>query len=283
MKKLKMNKIINMDTQDCFFHTDPLGRVYIGKGVKGDMTISIYDPSGDIRDFKVKEQAAYNDIQLFQQYENGYVFVYYESYEPKAKVFSKEGRVKSAFHLPSGISCCLLDEKQQLWVGLNDEGIYDDENPDGHSIWCFTLDGKQKEIHIDRKLEEMDAPAVAECHGLAEKDGLIYMLYYGDAVIAAFDETVVRRVWILSDEAPKSEAFDQLTVSKEGFWIGTVNCYRTDLKPSLYLISADVSQEMKEITCCDSNDEALDVQQLKLTSNAVYAVTSSGVYKQDIQ
>lgn len=52
MKKLKMNKIINMDTQDCFFHADPLGRVYIGKGVKGDVTISIYDPSGDIRVLK---------------------------------------------------------------------------------------------------------------------------------------------------------------------------------------------------------------------------------------
>ncbi|MCY8489159.1 hypothetical protein [Bacillus atrophaeus] len=138
-------------------------------------------------------------------------------------------------------------------------------------------------MHIDRKLEDMNAPVVAECHGLAEKDGLIYMLYYGDAVIAAFDETVVRRVWILSDEAPKSEAFDQLTVAKEGFWIGTVNFYRADLKPSLYLISADVSQEMEEVTCCDSNGVALDVQQLKLTSNAVYAVTSSGVYKKDIQ
>ncbi|MGV4322313.1 hypothetical protein [Bacillus mojavensis] len=150
-------------------------------------------------------------------------------------------------------------------------------------MWCFTLDGKQKEMYIDRKLEEMDAPVVDECYGLAEKNGLIYMLYYGDVVIAAFDETVVRRVWILSDEAPKSEAFDQLTVAKEGFWIGTVNCYRADLKPSLYLISADVSQEMEEVTCCDSNGVALDVQQLKLTSNAVYAVTSSGVYKQDIQ
>ncbi|MEC1549720.1 hypothetical protein P9D77_15530 [Bacillus rugosus] len=161
--------------------------------------------------------------------------------------------------------------------------MYQDENPDGHSVWCFTLDGKQKEIHIDRKLEEMEAPGVVDCYGLAEKDGLIYLLYYGDAVIAAFDETDVRRVWILSDEAPKSEAFDQLTVSKEGFWIGTVNCYRTELKPSLYLISTDVSQEMEEITCCDSNGEALDVQQLKLTSNAVYAVNSSGIYKKDIQ
>ncbi|WHY26618.1 hypothetical protein ACSC83_19925 [Bacillus velezensis] len=150
-------------------------------------------------------------------------------------------------------------------------------------MWCFTLDGKQKEMYIDRKLEEMDAPVVDECYGLAEKNGLIYMLYYGDAVIAAFDETVVRRVWILSDEAPKSEVFDQLTVTKEGFWIGTVNCYRADLKPSLYLISADVSLPMQEVKCCDSNGEALDVQQLKLTSNAVYAVTSSGVYKQDIQ
>lgn len=283
MKKLKMNKIINTDTQDCFVHADPQGRVYIGKGLKGDITISIYDPSGDVRDFKVKEPIAYSDIQLFQQCANGYVFVYYESYEPKVKVFSEEGRVKSAFHLPLGVSCSLLDEKQQLWIGLNDEGIYHDENPDGHSVWCFTLDGKQKEIHIDRRLEEMDAPVIDECYGLAKKNGLIYMLYYGDAVIAAFDETDVRRVWILSDEAPESEAFDQLTVSKEGFWVGTVNCYRTDLKPSLYLISADVSQEMEEITCCDSNGGALDVQQLKLTSNAVYAVASSGVYKQDIQ
>nr|WP_285840521.1 hypothetical protein [Bacillus subtilis] len=176
-----------------------------------------------------------------------------------------------------------MDEKQNLWVGLNDEGIYDNGNPDGHSVWCFTLDGQQKEIHIDRKLEEMDAPAVDDCYGLAEKNGVIYMLYYGDAVIAAFDETVVRRVWILSDKEPDSEAFDQLAISEEGFLVGSFNCYSADLKSSLYLISADVSQEMEEITCCDSNGEALDVQQLKLTSNAVYAVTSSGVYKQDIQ
>ncbi|MDL5143494.1 hypothetical protein [Bacillus atrophaeus] len=148
-------------------------------------------------------------------------------------------------------------------------------------MWCFTLDGKQKEMYIDRNLEGMAAPAVDECYGLAEKNGLIYMLYYGDAV-AAFDENVVRRVWVLSDAAPKSEAFDQLTVSKIGFWIGTVNCYSAGLKPSLYLISTDVSQEMEGITCCDSNGEALDVQHLKLTSKAVYAVTSSGVYKQDI-
>ncbi|CAM3897156.1 DNA-binding protein [Bacillus subtilis] len=283
MKKLKMNKIINTDTQDCFFHADPQGRVYIGKGVKGDVTISIYDPSGDIQVFKVKEQISYSDILLFQQCADGYVFVYYESYEPKVKVFSEEGRVKSAFHLPSGVSCCLLDEKQQLWIGLCDEGIYHDENPNGHSVWCFTLDGKQKEIHIDRKLEEMDAPVVDDCYGLAEKDGLIYMLYYGDAVIATFDETDVRRVWILSDEAPESEAFDQLTVSKEGFWVGTVNCYRTDLKPSLYLISANVSLPMQEVKCCDQDGRELSIQQLKLTSNAVYAVTSSGVYKHDIQ
>lgn len=281
MKKLKMNKIINMNTQDCFFHADAQGRLYIGEGVKGNITISIYDPSGDVQDFKVKEQIAYSDIQLFQQCANGYVFVYYESYEPKVKVFSEEGRARSAFCLPSGVSCCLLDEKQHLWVGLNDEGIYHDENLNGDSVWCFTLDGKQKEMYIDRKLEGMAAPAVDECYGLAEKNGLIYMLYYGDAV-AAFDENDVRRVWVLSDEAPKSEAFDQLTVSKIGFWIGTVNCYSADLKPSLYLISTDVSQEMEGITCCDSNGEALDVKQLKLTSKAVYAVTSSGVYKQDI-
>lgn len=130
--------------------------------------------------------------------------------------------MKSAFHLPSGVSCCLLDEKQQLWVGLCDEGIYHDENPNGHSVWCFTLDGQQKEINIDRKLEEMDAPAVDDCYGLAEKNSLIYMLYYGDAVIAAFDETVVRRVWILSDKE-KSRTQKHLISSrypKKVFWLG---------------------------------------------------------------
>ncbi|MCY7899648.1 hypothetical protein [Bacillus inaquosorum] len=115
MKKLKMNKIINMDTQDCFIHAVAQERVYIGKGEKGDITISIYDPSGNVRDIKVKEQITCSDIQLFQQCRNGYVFVNYESYEPKVKVFSEEGRVKSAFRLPSGVSCCLLDEKQNLW------------------------------------------------------------------------------------------------------------------------------------------------------------------------
>ena len=43
----------------------------------------------------MKEPIAYSDILLFQQSADGYVFVYYESYEPKVKVFSEEGRVKS--------------------------------------------------------------------------------------------------------------------------------------------------------------------------------------------
>lgn len=54
MKKLKLNKIINENTQDCFFHADPQGRVYIGKGLKGGITITIYDPSGDVRDLDRK-------------------------------------------------------------------------------------------------------------------------------------------------------------------------------------------------------------------------------------
>ncbi len=274
MKKIKMNKIINTDIQDYFFHADAQGRVYIGKGVKSDMTISIYDPSGDVRDFKVKEQIAYSDILLFQQCTNGYVFVYYESYEPKVKVFSEEGRVKSAFQLPSGVSCCLLDEKQNLWVGLSDEGIYDDENSNGQSVLCFTLDGQLKETHIDQQLSEIYAPAVDDCYALAEKNGLIYMLYYSYTVIAAFDETEVKRVWIISDKEC-SGVYDQLAISADGFWI----CKD---EHSFSLIPADVSLPMQEVKCCDSNGEALDVKQLKLTSKAVYAVTSSGVYKQDI-
>lgn len=90
-------------------------------------------------------------------------------------------------------------------------------------------------------------------------------------------------MWILSDKEPDSEAFDQLAISEEGFLVGTFNCYSEELEPSLYLISADVSLPMQEVKCCDSNGAALDVQQLKLSSNAVYAVVSSGVYKQDIQ
>lgn len=54
------------------------------------------------------------------------------------------------------------------------------------------LDGQQKEIYIDRKFEEMDVLVVDDCYGFVEKNGLIYMLYYGDVVIVVFDEMVVR-------------------------------------------------------------------------------------------
>lgn len=275
MKKLQFNKIINMNTQDYFFHADAQGRVYIGKGVKGDHTISIYDPSGDVRDFKVKEQIAYSDFLLFQQCVNCYVFVYYESYEPKVKVFLEEGREKSVFHLPSGVSCCLLDEKQNLWVGLSDEGIYGDENTNGKSVLCFTLDGQLKETHIDQQLSEIYAPVVDDCYALAEKDGLIYMLYYSYTVIAAFDEMDVKRVWIISDK-DYSGVYDQLAISNDGFWV----CRD---EHSLSLIPADVSLPVQEVKCCDPDGRELSIQQLKLTSNAIYAISDSGIYKRDIR
>ncbi|PLR90914.1 DNA-binding protein [Bacillus halotolerans] len=275
MKKLNMNKITNTDTQDCFFHADAQGRVYIGKGVKGDLTISIYDPSGDARHFKVKEQIAYSDIQLFQQCTNGYVFVYYESYEPKVKVFLEEGREKSVFHLPSEVSCCLLDEKQNLWVGLSDEGIYSDENTNGKSVLCFTLDGQLQETNIDQQLSEIYAPVVDDCYALAEKDGLTYMLYYSYTVIAAFDEMDVKRVWIISDKE-YSGVYDQLAISNDGFWV----CRD---EHSLFLIPADVSQPVQEVKCCDRDGRELSIQQLKLTSNSIYALSDSGIYKRDIR
>ncbi|CAI8846701.1 DNA-binding protein [Bacillus velezensis] len=245
------------------------------KSEKGDITVSIYDPSDDVLNFKVKEQISCSDILLFQQCADGYVFVYYESYEPKVKVFSEEGSVESAFHLPSGTSCSLLDEKQNLWIGLSDEGIYDDENSNGQSVLCFTLDGQLKETHIDQQLSEIYAPVVDDCYALAEKNGLIYMLYYSYKVIAAFDETDVKRVWIISDQAC-SGIYDQLAISDDGFWI----CKDDH---SLSLIPADVSLPVQEVTCCDPDGRELSIQQLKLTSNAIYALSDSGIYKRDIR
>lgn len=57
---------------------------------------------------------------------------------------------------------------------------------------CFILDGQLKETHIDQQLSEIYAPVVDDCYALAEKNGLIYMLYYSYTVITAFDETGVK-------------------------------------------------------------------------------------------
>ncbi|MED2911594.1 DNA-binding protein [Bacillus velezensis] len=276
MKKLIMNKIKKEVNEGCFFHVDNHERMYIGKKGKTGIIISIFDLSGDIRRFETNEQILCEDIILFQQSsDDRYVFVYSKLHEYKVKVFSANGKEQSVFSLPSGASCSLLDEKQNLWVGLSDEGIYDDENSNGQSVLCFTLDGKLKETHIDQQLSEIYAPVVDDCYALAEKDGLIYMLYYAYTIIAAFDETDVKRVWIVSDKA-YSGVYDQLAISDDGFWI----CKD---EQSLSLIPADVSLPMQEVKCCDPDGRELSIQQLKLTSNAIYAISDSGIYKRDIR
>lgn len=276
MKKLIMNKIQKDVNEGCFFHVDNHERIYIGKKGETGILISIFDLSGDIRRFEINEQIPCEDIILFQQSsDDSYVFVYFKLHEYKVKVFSANGKEQSTFSLPSGTSCSLLDEKQNLWVGLSDEGIYDDENPSGQSLLCFTLDGQLKETHIDQQLSEIYAPVVDDCYALAEKDGLIYMLYYSYTVIAAFDETDVKRVWIVSDK-DYSGVYDQLAISDDGFWI----CKD---EHSLSLIPADVSLPIQEVKCCDQDGRELSIQQLKLTSNTIYALSDSGIYKRDIR
>nr|WP_269774059.1 hypothetical protein [Bacillus siamensis] len=61
----------------------------------------------------------------------------------------------------------------------------------------------------------------------------------------------------------------------DGFWI----CKD---EHSLSLIPADVSLPVQEITCCDPDGDELSGHQLKLTGNAIYAVSNSGIYKRDI-
>ncbi|MCI4139766.1 DNA-binding protein, partial [Bacillus vallismortis] len=82
------------------------------------------------------------------------------------------------------------------------------------------------------QLSEIYAHVVDDCYVLAEKDGLIYMLYYSYSVIVAFDETDVKRVWIVSDK-DYSGVYVQLAISDVGFWI----CKD---EHSLSLIPADV-------------------------------------------
>ncbi|KXZ23318.1 DNA-binding protein [Bacillus nakamurai] len=273
--KIKMNKIHNESTKGCFCHFDDCGRLYLGRHQNGSLSFTITEESGDTRVIHIDEQIPCEDIILFQQSsDDRYVFVYSKLYEYKVKVFSADGKEQSAFSLPSGASCSLLDEKQNLWVGLSDEGIYGDENPSGQSVLCFTLDGQLKKTHIDQQLSEIYAPVVDDCYALAEKDGLIYMLYYSYTVIAAFDETDVKRVWIISDKE-YCGVYDQLAISDDGFWI----CKD---EHSLFLIPADVSLPIQEVTCFDPDGRELSIQQLKLTSNAIYAISDSGIYKRDI-
>ncbi|OTQ84756.1 hypothetical protein BG30_12980 [Bacillus subtilis subsp. subtilis] len=118
-------------------------------------------------------------------------------------------------------------------------------------------------------------PVVDDCYALAEKDGLIYMLYYSYTVIAAFDETDVRRVWIVSDK-DYSGVYDQLAISDDGFWISKD-------EHSLSLLPADVSMPVQEVKCCDQDGREFSIQQLKLISNAIYALSDSGIYKRDIR
>ncbi|MCP6680739.1 DNA-binding protein [Bacillus nakamurai] len=273
--KIKMNKIHNESTKGCFCHFDGCGRLYLGRHQNGSLSFTITEESGDTRVIHIDEQIPCEDIMLFQQSSaDRYVLIFFESHEYKVKVFSADGIEKNAFILPSGVSCSLLDEKQNLWIGLCDEGIYSDENPDRHSVLCFTLDGQLKETHIDQQLSEMYAPAVDDCYALAEKNGLIYMLYYSYTVIAAFDETDVKRVWIVSDKEC-SGVYDQLAISNDGFWV----CKD---EHSLFLIPADVSLPTQEVTCSDQDGRELSIQQLKLTSNAIYAISDWGIYKRDI-
>lgn len=101
------------------------------------------------------------------------------------------------------------------------------------------------------------------------------MLYYSYTVIAAFDETDVRRVWIVSDK-DYSGVYDQLAISDDGFWISKD-------EHSLSLLPADVSMPVQEVKCCDQDGREFSIQQLKLISNAIYALSDSGIYKRDIR
>ncbi len=70
------------------------------------------------------------------------------------------------------------------------------------------------------------------------------MLYYSYTVIAAFDETDVKRVWIISDKT-YSGVYDQLAISDDGFWV----C--KDDYSWLHFLPMSIADA--KVMCCDAD------------------------------
>ncbi|WP_141769823.1 DNA-binding protein [Shouchella lonarensis] len=276
---IEMTKVHPPVTKECFFHVDVQGRIYVGVNHAKGILFSIYDNQSGWTQTEIPIQITYDEIALFQQCkENKYAMVYRGEDGWCLSIHTSTGKMirSITLPLPLDIICWYLDERDLLWIGMGEESIFGDEGCECDSVYCYSLDGELVFSGIDEDLSDMCAPNICECYAIARKDGLMYVAYYPDLVIAAFDETSIKRVWVLNENSQFDFGYGQLSISREGFWLATD-------EHALYFVSHHVNEGMKQVKCCDISGKELHIHALKLTEKAIYAHTDTGIYQYELQ
>ncbi|KXZ13072.1 hypothetical protein P4T89_09990 [Bacillus nakamurai] len=150
---------------------------------------------------------------LIDSYNETIVLVYLENHACQLSTYCvKSDEINQICSFILSANVFHLDANGLLWIGLTDEGLYDDSNPEGKAIFAFHV--KDKMFYFEGHLKEM----MYECYAIQSFESYLYVCFEGEDCIVIGSYQIgrdrIRTVYEYLIEDDKYSYCDQLSVSK---------------------------------------------------------------------
>ncbi|WLR43100.1 hypothetical protein LC087_02515 [Bacillus carboniphilus] len=192
--------------------------------------------------------------------------------EDNAFLYNLDGLYVKSFFVGTGISVCQTDHKGEVWIGYNDEGIFEPNSLGENGIICLNEKGEIiifEKIH--KSMEQGLVPIIDECYAMSMFQKSIWMCYLGN-----FNTQLIR-----------VENENNISVWND-LKIGTVDCFATNGKfvvlnenKGYFLLNLEL-QTMLDLIPCNENNKVIDPDRTFAFNNKVFIISGEAAYISEI-
>ncbi|MCY8105743.1 hypothetical protein MOD07_03000 [Bacillus mojavensis] len=155
-----------------YFNISRDGRIYIVTLNNGTFVLEIFKDDSVILKKNLEGISLDTHFYLVDSYDEEIIIVYFEVHVCKLSKYCKESsEIHQICSFILSVNVFHLDESGLLWIGLTEEGIFDDSNPRGKGLIAFHL--KEKQFYFNDQFMGM----MYECYALQSLNSNLYLCY----------------------------------------------------------------------------------------------------------
>lgn len=259
-----------------YFNISRDGRIYIVTLNNGLFVLEVFKDDSVIFKKNLEGISLDTHFYLVDSYDEEIIIVYLENHVCKLSTYCKESsEIHQICSFILSANVFHLDESGLLWIGLTEEGIFDDSNPRGKGLFAFHL--KEQQFYFDDQFMGM----MYECYALQSLNSNLYLCYEEEEsiVIAQYNYKVGKTNYKLCKFLKKhyltnSEHFnycDQMFISKNELIL--IN----NLEDRLYAFNI----EEKKILELDLMIEGLDGEakkEYRIVGDKIFILNNNKIY-----
>lgn len=122
------------------------------------------------------------EIDFLQIIDNSFLFVSSnsEKEEDNAFLFNKHGDLLQSFYVGSGVEVCRVDDEDCIWIGYNDEGIFEPNSLGADGVVCFNKNGQIFFNDYHNFVDKKGIPPIDHCNAITVYQKEVWICYYSE-------------------------------------------------------------------------------------------------------